>query len=136
MERDLRYLLQTGYQKGASHVNTSFRFDVVSRVGNASKSLYSTVYAIARCKNRSVIIFLGSLDFLVENDTLIMEGTDSPQSLFVTFFEDGVAQESNETFTINLEPIFADLENLPNGEAVFFMRAITMTIVDNDRTYS
>ncbi len=98
-------------------------------------SHYSTVYAVAPCKSRSVVMFSGSLDFLVENDTIIMEGSGSPQNLFVTFFEDGVAQESNETFTINLEPIFADLENLPTGEAVFFMKAITMTIVDNDRRY-
>lgn len=40
IERDLRYSLQAGYQKGASYVNTSFRFDVVSRVGNASMSFY------------------------------------------------------------------------------------------------
>ena len=65
-----------------------------------------------------------------------MEGSSGPHELVVTFFEDGVAQELNETFTINLEPIFADLESLPSGEAVFFMRSIKMTIVDNDRTYS
>ena len=41
IERDLRYSLQAGYQKGASYyVNTSFRFDVVSRMGSASMSSY------------------------------------------------------------------------------------------------
>ncbi|MCG8625646.1 MAG: hypothetical protein MJE68_27055 [Proteobacteria bacterium] len=72
---------------------------------------------------------------MVENDTLIMEGSDGPQELVVTFFEDRVAQELNETFTIKLEPTFADLDNLPNGEAVFFIRSIELTIVDSDRTY-
>ena len=76
------------------------------------------------------------MDFLVENDTLILEGSGGPQELVVIFFEDRVAQELNETFTINLEPTFADLDNLPSGEAVFFIRSIEMTIVDSDRTYS
>ena len=41
IERDLRYSLQAGYQKGASYyVNASFRYDVVSRVGSASMSFY------------------------------------------------------------------------------------------------
>ena len=83
-----------------------------------------------------ILMFSGSLDFLVENDTLIMEGPGGPQELIVAFFEDGIAQELNETFTINLEPIFSDLEKLPSGEAVFFMRSIKMTIVDSHRTYS
>ena len=78
-------------------------------------------------------MFSGSLDFLVENDTLIIEGSGGPQNLFITFFEDGVSQESNETFTINLEPTFSGLEGLPSGEAVFFMRCVKMIIVDNDR---
>ena len=79
-----------------------------------------------------LLMFSGSLDFLVENDTLIIEGS-GPQNLFVTFFEDGVTQESNETFTINLEPMFSELESLPSGEAVFFKRSVKMTIVDNNR---
>ena len=77
-------------------------------------------------------MFSDSLDFLVENDTVIIEGSRCPQDLFITLFEDRVAQELNETFTINLEPTFSDLESLPHGEAVFFMRSITITIVDND----
>lgn len=77
-------------------------------------------------------MFSDSLDFLVENDTVIVEGSGCPQDLFVTLFEDRVAQELNETFTINLEPTFSDLESLPRGEAVFFVRSITITIVDND----
>ena len=82
------------------------------------------------------MLFSGNLDFLIENDTLIMEGSGGPQELVVTFSEDGIAQELNETFTINLEPLFSDLEKLPSGEAVFFMRSIKMTIVDSDRTNS
>ena len=43
MEQSMSYLLQAGYQKGASHVNNHLLFDVVSRVGSASKSFYSSV---------------------------------------------------------------------------------------------
>ena len=41
MERGLRHSLQVGYQKGASHVNNHLQFDVVSRVGSASKLLHN-----------------------------------------------------------------------------------------------
>ena len=70
---------------------------------------------------------------MVDSDTLLIENSDRRQNLFVTFFEDRVAQESNETFTINLEPTFSSLDSLPSGEAVFFMRSVKMTIVDSDR---
>ena len=75
----------------------------------------------------------GASDFSVESDTVLIEGSGGPQNLFVTFFEDGVAQEPNETFTINLEPTFSSLESVPSGEAVFFVRSVKMTIVDSDR---
>ena len=80
-------------------------------------------------------MYSGILDFSVENDTFVLEYSRGPQGLFVTFLEDGIAQESNETFTINLEPTFSSLESLPSGEAVFFMRSVQMTIVDIDRKH-
>ena len=73
----------------------------------------------------------------MENDTLLIEDLDADfQDVFINFIEDGVAQESNETFTLALEPTFSTLENLPKGEAAFFIRFINVTIVDSDRKLS
>ena len=72
----------------------------------------------------------------MENDTLLIEGLDGdPQDLFVTFVEDRVAQETNETFIVTLEPTFSTLERLPSGEAVFFIRSVEVTILDSDSKY-
>ena len=43
IEQDLRYSLQAGYRKGTSYVNTTFCFDVVSKVENASMSFYDSI---------------------------------------------------------------------------------------------
>lgn len=82
-----------------------------------------------------VLMYSGTMDFLVENSTLVIEASGDPHNLFVTYFEDGIAQESNETFTINLEPTFSSLGSLPSGEAVFFKRSVRMTIVDSERKF-
>ena len=44
---------------------------------------------------------------------------------------DGIAQESNETFTLELVRAPGSAE-LPIGDGVFFRNNITMTIIDSD----
>ena len=45
---------------------------------------------------------------------------------------DGIAQESNETFILELVPTFSTLQSLPSGEAVFFKKFINLTIIDSE----
>ena len=51
--------------------------------------------------------------------------------MVVTFRVDTVAQESNETFTLTLDPFQTALDE-PRRDGLFFLDTIEMTIVDND----
>ena len=49
----------------------------------------------------------------------------------VTFLVDSVALEPDETFELELVPLPSII--LPDGEGVFFVNKIQMTIIDGDR---
>ena len=68
----------------------------------------------------------------MENGILLLEAMGDPQNFEVTFLMDGVAQETNETFSLQLVPMFSTLQTLPNGEGVFFKNIVTLTIIDSD----
>ena len=52
-------------------------------------------------------------------------------NVVLTFRVDTIAQESNETFTLTLDPLVA-----PNPrEGLFFRNSIEVTIVDHDCNY-
>ena len=53
-----------------------------------------------------------------------------PEVVAVHFYVDNVSQEGNETFTMELIPSHSTI--LPNGESVFFLNTIDMTIIDSD----
>ena len=74
----------------------------------------------------------GSSDILMENGILTLEAMGDPRNFVVTFLMDAVAQETNETFSLELVPTFSTLQTLPNGEAVFFRNFINLTIIDSD----
>lgn len=57
-----------------------------------------------------------------------------PQDVMVVFRADSVAQESDESFTLELVP--SSSTSLPTGESVFFRRTIDMTIIDSDGEYT
>ena len=64
---------------------------------------------------------------------------DSNQTEFVvfTFVADEVAEEVNESLTLQLVPTPAALtaQTIPTGEGVFFKQEIILTIIDADREY-
>ena len=53
---------------------------------------------------------------------------DPPDNVVFTFRVDAIAQEPNETLSLELMPRTA----LPTGDAVFFRNTLTMSIVDSD----
>ena len=55
---------------------------------------------------------------------------DTPDNVVLYFKVDNVAQEMNETLTLNLTPISGI--DLPTGNGVFFRSNITIIITDND----
>ena len=52
----------------------------------------------------------------------------SPGDVTFRLDPDGIAQEHNETLILELDPISA----LPTGDAVFFRKYLSLTIVDSD----
>ena len=56
---------------------------------------------------------------------------DPPDDVVVIFRVDDIAQESNETFTLELNCV-PDGATLPTGSNVFFRNTINMTIIDSD----
>ena len=53
----------------------------------------------------------------------------SPDEVEFILNADGIIQESNETFSLQLVPTDT---NLPTGEGVFFLDTLSVTIIDND----
>ena len=56
---------------------------------------------------------------------------DPPEDIIVSFHIDAIAQEENETLTLELVTT-PGTNAPPSGDGVFFRNRITMTIVDND----
>ena len=56
---------------------------------------------------------------------------DPPEDIRVSFHTDAIAQEGNETLTLELVTT-PGTNAPPSGNGVFFRNRITMTIVDND----
>ena len=57
---------------------------------------------------------------------------DPPDDVILFFHVDGVAQEINETFTLELMIASTSVGQQPTGVNVFFKDTINVTVVDND----
>ena len=53
-----------------------------------------------------------------------------PDNVVFTFRKDAIAQEPSETLTLELVPIATT--TLPTGNGVFFLKTLTMNIIDSD----
>ena len=53
-----------------------------------------------------------------------------PDNVVFTFRVDAIAQEANETLSLELVPTATT--TLPTGDAVFFQHTLTMNIIDSD----
>ncbi len=59
--------------------------------------------------------------------------SDQAELVVFTFLADQVAEEVNESLTLQLIPTPATLQMMPAGEGVFFKQEIKLTIMDADR---
>ena len=95
-----------------------------------------TVYKIF-CKLKGYYYNIHMLAFLADHTDFftdvsaieVMKGGNT--SVTVTFIADGIPDEPDESFTLNLEPKPFTLQTIPRGEAVFFRSTITLTIMDS-----
>ena len=62
---------------------------------------------------------------------------DQTEFIVFTFLADEVAEEVNESLTLQLVPTPATLtaQTMPTGEGVFFKQEINLTIIDADREF-
>ena len=60
--------------------------------------------------------------------TALFRRPTPPDNVVFTFRVDAIAQEPNETLSLELIPRTA----LPTGDAVFFQNTLTMSIIDSD----
>ena len=79
-----------------------------------------------------IIIIGDSTDFMVLTSEVRFDSSQT-QEVQVRFLMDGIAQEFNESITLELEPL--PTMNVPIGEAVFFLNTIDMTIIDGDSEF-
>ena len=69
-------------------------------------------------------------DYTISSTTLrvLSFRPDPPEEVSFIFHVDAIAQEENETLTLQLEPN----STIPTGRNVFFRNTINLTIIDND----
>ena len=59
--------------------------------------------------------------------------SSQPQEVEVIFRTDGIAQEDNDTVTLELVPL--STTSVPSGENIFFLDTIDIIIIDTDGEY-
>ena len=70
-----------------------------------------------------------SMDYTVGTSRVrILAGSTTPDSAIVTFRVDAIAQEPDETLSLQLLPLISG----PTSDEIFFRDSITLTIVDSD----
>ena len=62
--------------------------------------------------------------------TALFRTPTPPDNVAFTFLVDAIAQEPNETLSVELVPTATT--TLPTGDAVFFRNTLNMSIVDSD----
>ena len=67
---------------------------------------------------------------------IVVRPQDDLQAVQLTFLTDEVAQEANESLTLQLVPTPSTLQTMPIGEAVFFKNEISLTIMDVNRKFN
>ena len=72
------------------------------------------------------------LDYTVDTNSIriIASSPDRVENVVFIIPTDGVAQENNETFTIELCPTAGSQQ--PTGDGVFFRNMVEITIIDSD----
>lgn len=66
--------------------------------------------------------------------TVTFGRSGSSDSVMFTFFMDSIAQENDETFSLQLVPTGST--TLPSGNAIYFQDSLSIIIMDNDSKVS
>ena len=76
-----------------------------------------------------------NLDYTVNTTTVIAKFNTPvpPDEVQFILNADGITQEGNETFSLQLVP--SGDTTLPTGDGVFFLNTLSVTIIDNDREW-
>ena len=75
-------------------------------------------------------------DFSLETTKIQLRPRDDQEFVVFTILPDGIAEEVNESLTLQLVPRPATLQTMPIGEGVFFKQEMPLTIMaDADRKY-
>ena len=72
-------------------------------------------------------------DLSLETTRIRVGPQDDLQVVQFTFLTDEIAQEANESLTLQLVPTPSTLQTMPIGEAVFFKNEISLMIMDFNR---
>ena len=81
----------------------------------------------------NVITIIGPSDMSLETTRIQVRPMGEQMFVVLTFLADEVAEEVNESLTLELVPTPATLQIIPIGEGVFFKHEIPLIIMDNDR---
>ena len=135
VEQELGYTVLAGYQKGAEVAGQNLELLVTTSDGTASKLIMPL--DMVQCWSW-VTTGAGegsNLDYTVNTTNVIAEFNTPvpPDEVQFILNADGIIQENNETFSLQLVPS-ADT-TLPTGEGVFFLNTLNVTIIDNDSEY-
>ena len=74
-------------------------------------------------------------DFSLETTRIQVGLSGDLEAIQLTFLTDEVAQEANESLTLQLVPTPSTLQTMPIGEAVFFKNEINLIIMDATRKF-
>ena len=122
MEQESSHLIQAGYLKGAQQAGVSLFFMTTARPASGKSDNKSR-------HNYSLLFIAG--DFMISTGEIrISYENPDPEVVAVNFHVDNVAQEGNETFTMELMP--SSTTTVPTGESIYFLKTIDMTIIDSD----
>ena len=126
------YMVRVGYMKGAA-VGGNLIFDVMDTPGTASE--------ISLTKKHDYLIILyyalisgegPGFDYTVNTNFIrvIASAPDRVENVVFILRTDSIAQENNETYTLEL--VHRGGTNIPTGDGVFFRNTVEVTIIDDD----
>ena len=80
-----------------------------------------------------IIIHVGPSDISLETTRIQVRPMGEQTFLAFTLVADQVAEEMNESLTLELDTTAATLQTIPMGEGVFFKQEIPLIIMDTER---
>ena len=130
VEQEFGYTVKAGYQKGAEVGGQDLELLITTSDGTASKLIMPLDMVWCWSWVTTGTGEGSNLDYTVNTTNVIARVDTSvpPDEVQFILNADGISQESNETFCLQLVPS----GDIPTGEGVFFLDTLSVTIIDND----